>query len=359
MLYEFLQSHRADIIARTRAKVAARPAPAATDAELSEGIPLFFGQLIDILGKVGPGNDAMTAGAAKQGDDMLRSGFTVGQVVHGYGDVCQAVTELAFETGAPITVDEFHTLNRSLDDAIASAVTEFGRLREQDLVDEGTERLGVLAHELRNRLNTALLAFAILKDGTVSINGSTGTLLERSLTGLAQLIDGALAEVRLESTVQRRETVTLAAFIEEVEIGAALEARLKSQQLILESVPPGVMIRIDRQLLGAAVANLLQNAFKFTPPHGHITLRTRATPDRVLIEVEDQCGGLAPGTAEVLFGPFTQRNTNRTGLGLGLTIARKAVLVHDGELRAENHPGKGCVFTVDLPRAPSGTVGAG
>ena len=295
----------------------------------------------------------MGASATQQGDDMLRMGFTVGQVVHGYGDVCQAVTELAFERDAPITVDEFRTLNRCLDDAIAGAVTEYGRLRELSIIDHGTERLGALAHELRNRLNTAMLSFGILKDGSVTVGGSTGAVLERSLRGLADLIDGALAEVRVESKGQRLERIDLAEFIEEMEIAAIIEAKAGGHRLTVEPAEYGVVIEADRQLLAAAVANLIQNAFKFTRDGGHVWLRSQVTPDRVLIEIEDECGGLPPGQAEELFRPFTQRSTDRSGLGLGLSISRKAIHLNGGDLRVRNLPGHGCVFTVDLPRKGS------
>jgi len=350
MLHEFLSSQRDEIIGRTRTKAAARPAPRATSAEIDRGIPLFFDQLIDTLKGSTPGSNTMGASATQQGDDMLRMGFTVGQVVHGYGDVCQAVTELAFEREAPITVDEFRTLNRCLDDAIASAVTEYGRLRELSLVDSGTERLGALAHELRNRLNTAMLSFGILKDGSVTVGGSTGAVLERSLRGLAELIDGALAEVRVESKGQRQERIDLAEFVEEMEIAAIIEAKASGLELTVHPGEHGVIIEADRQLLAAAVANLLQNAFKFTRDGGHVRLTTRVTSDRVVIEIEDECGGLPPGQAEELFRPFTQRSTDRSGLGLGLSISRKAVQLNGGELGVRNLPGKGCVFTVDLPR---------
>jgi signal transduction histidine kinase len=264
--------------------------------------------------------------------------------------VCQSVTELAFELDAQITVDEFHTLNRCLDDAIAQAVTEYGRLRDQSLTDQGTERMGHLAHELRNRLSTAMLSFGILKGGAVGVGGPTGALLDRSLKGMNDIIDRSLAEVRLESTVQRRETILLAEFVEEMEIGAIIEAKAKGHQLTVEQAEYGVVIEADRQLLAAAVANLLQNAFKFTHDSSHVWLRTHATSDLVFIDIEDQCGGLPPGKAEALFRPFHQRSSDRSGLGLGLSISRKAVHLNGGEIRARNLPGKGCIFTVELPR---------
>ena len=150
MLHELLLAKKQAIIERARAKVASRPAPRATEEELLSGIPLFLDQLIEILRSSPTSGAALTEAATRHGGDLLYRGFTVAQVVHDYGSVCQAVTELAAETDALITADEFHTFNRCLDDAIAGAVTEYSRQREQTLTLQGTERLGELAHELRN-----------------------------------------------------------------------------------------------------------------------------------------------------------------------------------------------------------------
>jgi hypothetical protein len=139
VLHEFLESRRSDIIARTKAKVAVRPNPRFTEAELTNGVPLFVDQLIETL-KGAPLPDAMVVATTKHGSDLLRTGLTIGQVIHDYGYLGQAVTELAFEFDAKLTVDEFRLLNRCLDNAIAEAVTEYGRSRTQSLADQGTER---------------------------------------------------------------------------------------------------------------------------------------------------------------------------------------------------------------------------
>ena len=81
-----------------------------------------------------------------------------------------------------------------------------------------------------------------------------------------------------------------------------------------------------------------------------VILRTRATSDRVLIEVEDECGGLADGAADGLFRPFEQGAGDRSGVGLGLAICRRGVDALGGDVRVRDLPGKGCVFTVELPR---------
>jgi signal transduction histidine kinase len=275
--------------------------------------------------------------------------------------VCQAVTELAIELEASISADEFRTLNRCLDEAIAQAVTEHARLRELSLSERGTERLGFFAHELRNLLSNAQLAFDVLQGGTVGMGGSTGMLLGRNLVALRDLIDRSLVAVRLEAGLQRRERVPLAHLIEEVALAAPVHARARGLQLTVTPVAAGSAIEVDRPLVAAALANLLQNAFKFSRANGHVVLRTDTTTatGRVLIDVEDECGGLPEGRAEDLFLPFEQRGRDRTGLGLGLTIARQGIETSGGEIRARNLPGKGCVFTIDLPLArresPTGT----
>jgi signal transduction histidine kinase len=85
-----------------------------------------------------------------------------------------------------------------------------------------------------------------------------------------------------------------------------------------------------------------------------VVLRARTADDaRLLIEVEDQCGGI-PDTEGDPFQSFgKRRGRDRTGLGLGLSIARKAVRAHGGDIHIRNMPDKGCVFIIDMPRAPT------
>jgi signal transduction histidine kinase len=350
VLYEFLSANRVAIIARTRAKVVMRPAPRATEEELLNGIPLFLDQLIDALTPSHVPSDAIVKAATEHGRNLLKRGFTVAQVVYDYGGVCQAVTELADENSASITAVEFQTLNQCLDDAIAQAVTEYAQLRERILTEDGRARSGELAHELRNALGSAMLAFEAINTGSVGPRGSTAALLGRSLRRLGNLINSSVAQTRLEAGIRTPERVSVRDFIEEVEVGAAMEASARGFALSVVYVEAGVCVQADRQLLAAAAANLLQNAFKFSHPKGHIELRTSTTEDRVSIEVEDECGGLPPGKAEELFQRFEQRGKDRTGLGLGLAISRTSVEADGGQIRVRNKPGIGCVFAIELPR---------
>src|SRR5688572_3134419 len=356
MLQEFIEIHRDEIIKRCRAKVATRSVPPPTEAEINHGVPLFLDQLVAALRSGGAKlNLEIAESAVLHGHDLLLQGFTVSQVVHDYGDVCQSITDLALEMSAPISTDDFRTLNRCLDDAIAGAVTEFGRGRNQSTLDgeaaRGGERLGFLAHELRNLMNTAILAFEVLKKGDVGVAGSTGRVLHRSLTGARDLIGRSLAEVRLTQGIENREQFLVSDFIEELTPAATMEADARGINFTVMPVENGVTIEADRQVLAAVVGNVLQNAFKFTRPRTAVTLRVGASAERVLIEIEDECGGLPGASTDVLFRPFEQRSADRTGLGLGLAFSRWGAEANGGRIYARDLPGKGCVFTVDLPRA--------
>jgi signal transduction histidine kinase len=354
MLHEFIAVHREEIIRRCRAKVAARSVPPPTAGAIDHGVPVFLDQLMDALRLGRETTSEISGSAIKHGHDLLCQGFTVSQVVHDYGDVCQAITELAVEVHAPISTDDFGTLNRCLDDAIAGAVTEYGRERHQSDVDgesaRASERLGFFAHEMRNLINTAVLAFDVLKTGNVGVRGSTGSVLHRSLMASAALITRSLAEVRLTQGVQNREQFLVAGFVEEIVSASSLDANARGISLIVAPVEDDVAIEADRQVLTAVVGNLLQNALKFTRPRTTVTVRVGASAERVLIEVQDECGGLPGGNVNELFRPFEQRSADRTGLGLGLAFSRWGAEANAGRIYARNLPGTGCVFTVDLPR---------
>lgn len=356
MLYEFVTTYRDAIITRAREKLTARPWPSASAQELENGVPLFLTQLSETLRLESTGaatpHGAIGSAATRHGSDLLALGFTVSQVVHDYGDICQAVTELAIEQNAPITTEEFRTLNGCLDTAIAEAVTEHARMTAASRSTEDSERSGHLAHETRDLLNTAILAYQSLKRGTVAINGSTGAVLGRSLMGLRDLVDSTLSDIRIAAKQQRRERVSVTPFLNDIAIAGGLHAEARGLRFALEPGDPEWAVAADPQLLASAVTNLLNNAFKYTPPGGRVVLRARTAEDaRLLIEVEDECGGIPDGEGDPFQSFGKQRGRDRTGLGLGLSIARKAVRAHGGDIHIRNTPDKGCVFIIDVPLA--------
>lgn len=374
MLHAFLSRHRVELVERCRSKVAARALPGPVMRELEHGISVFLDQLITTLrqeqaaaareggdgvarqGQSGaPASTAMGMSATAHGGELLRNGFTVEELVHDYGDLCQAITELALESGIPFTIGEFRTLNRCLDDAIANAITEYARQRDSLLAERQADafnvRLGHFAHELRNHLGTATLALMVLKTGGVGLASATGAVLDRSLVNLRNLIDRSLAEVRIHADAGMQvQRFSLADFIGDLKGSGDLEAAVKGCTLFVATVDPQLAVEADRDLLFSAVGNLLQNAFKFTRAGTEVTLHAHAAGDRILIDIGDECGGLPGGDTTSLFAPFAQGSADRSGLGLGLSISRRSVEANQGRLGVRDQPGHGCVFTIDLPR---------
>jgi signal transduction histidine kinase len=354
-LYDFITADKTDILSLARQKIIARKWPTVSSLELEHGLPLFLSQLAETLrlrASAEPySSTAIGNSAGKHGGEALAKNFSVAQLVHDYGDLCQAITETAVVKRVEISAQDFQTLNACLDDAIAGAVTEFSRQREEALGEGEAERLGYLTHELRNCLSTAMLSFAALKSGKVAVGGSTGAICERSLAAMRDLIDTTISEVRLAAGNQEPKRMSVARFMRDAEGAASLQAAQREMDVTFSEVPDDVMVHADPQLLSSALFNLIQNAFKFSVPHAHVMVRVSANAV-VSIEVEDECGGLPEGNAEALFTPFGgRRGRDRTGLGMGLNISRKAVRAIGGDIAVRNLPGKGCIFAIEIPTA--------
>jgi hypothetical protein len=391
-LVEFLKANEQEILDSTEemssALAGVRPAP----DPAKRGLPIFFKQLMYVL-EHAPANPeqpavdndgmaraasasdepaiAVAAGrpydvevarsAGAYGRELQLLGYTLSHVVHAYGAICQSITQLAIARNAVISNEEFRELNRCLDTAIAGAVTVFHAASAEGNHKRETEHLGFLAHELRNGLAIVNTTLQVIKNGTVGFGGSTGQVLDRALKRIQELIDRSLAEVRLRVDPKvHKETISFVQLIDQVVVAAEIETRLKRPRLEIE-IDPALQVEADQYLLFSAVSNLVQNAIKYTHPGGTIRIRGRMAGSQTIIEVEDECGGLTSSTPEELFKPFEQQHKNHEGLGLGLTIAQRAVALHDGQIAVENLPGRGCIFRISLPstRGTPSTLAAG
>ena len=354
MLLDFITKNRDTIIAIARARAAMRSPARRAEPELATDVRLSLDQLADALQRPeGSTKETMERSAAKHAAAVFALGYTVAQVVHDYGDVGQAITELAMAAHAPIAADHFRTLNRCLDNAIAEAVTEYARHERRLLVEGETERAGSLAHEMRNRLGSVQIGFAMITNGRAPVAGAVASVVARNLQQMAALVERSLMEVRVDSGRSQRQRVHLHELMAEAEVEGSMAASTHGVSLRVAPTDAGIDVDADPLVLAGAVANLLQNAFKFTPAGGSVVLSASIAGARVGIDVEDQCGGLPPNTAEQLFAAFQQRGTDRSGLGLGLFISRKGIEASDGLIRVRDVPGRGCVFTIDLPRIPT------
>jgi signal transduction histidine kinase len=357
MLHELITIHRDAIIRRARTR--AMPGQATqSESELESGVADFLTQISEILRAETTATSfsphALGVSAARHGGNLRALGFTVSQVVHEYGNISEAVAGVAIEQQTSISTEEFRTLNRCLDTAIAQAVTEHGQSTGGLKSAVEVERLGQLTNDIRSMLDTALLAFGILKRGAVAINGSTGLVLGRTLMGLHDLVDSTMSDVRMAGNQQRRERVAVTSLLNDLTVAASLHAEYLGLQFAIEPIDATWAIDADPQLIASAVTNLLNNAFKYTRAGGSVTLRARNEDGRLLIEVEDQCGGIPEFEGDPLHRG--RETTDSDSGGLGLSIARDAVQAHGGDIYIRNMPGAGCTFVIEVPLAEAVAV---
>jgi signal transduction histidine kinase len=367
VLHDFIDTYRDVIVAQTL-EGSRGPGRLTESAEGKDAVVSFLVHLseelrIDAESLPAPfGGETHDASARAHAAQLWADGCDAAQIARDYGGICQAITGIAIQQDAWITTREFHLLNRHVDTAIADGVTEHARLTAERRGKEEVQHLGQAAHDLRDLLSGATLAFQTLIARGLPPADASSAVLGRSLAGLRSRVDRMLLGVRAAVVKPQRQRLPLAAFIGEVAEAAQLHADERGVYLTVAPVDPALAVEGDPQLLASAVMVLLHNAIKFTPRGERVMLTTRAEEGRVLLDVQDQCGGIEPGRGD-LFQPFCeQRRANRSGLGIGLSIARDAARLHGGDIRIRNMPGRGCVFSLDLPCCPAVAeceVGAG
>jgi signal transduction histidine kinase len=380
-LYEFLMSNQTEILAETERKTRDLAGIRPSSDQLKRGLPIFYQLLVKVLllekntksalipDRAGmaigaekndeqaiaeasgrPNDAALAAAAGLHGEELLRLGYTLSHVVHAYGAICQAITEMATERNVGISSRDFKDLNRCLDIAIAGAVTGYQSHRNIQEVKRENEHVGFLAHELRNALSTINISLQLIRRGTVGFSGSTGHVLDQGLKRIATLIDRSLMEVRLNvDPYIHVETINLLQLVDQICVTAEIQAQSKSQIIELQ-IDPTLVVKADQELFYSALSNIIQNALKYTRTHGKVLARGESVGKQLIIEVEDECGGLSSVVTSDLFEPFQQRHENREGLGLGLTIAQRAITLNRGTIDVVNLPGKGCIFRITLPQ---------
>lgn len=317
-------------------------------AELLDHMPSFVDEIIAALYPDALPLPRSSASAEEHGEQRLRLGFDVGEVVREYGALHECILQVASEAGHRITEHDNLLVVKWLNGGIADAVVQYTHQRDLELQRQESEHLGFIAHELRNPLGLALLAFQRLQR-TELAESRTAEMLDRSLRRTSDMISSVLTHAALRIGVEPRlGRIALRSFLAEIEAEAEVQAQAKRLTLSLDA-PEELIVDADERLLRSAVSNLVHNALKFSQEGARIEIRARIADSRLLIEVADGCGGLPAGQAEELFAPLVQRSDNRSGFGLGLSIALQAAEAHHGTIKVRDVPGTGCTFTIDLP----------
>ena len=353
-LHEVLSVRRDEVLDRWQRMVQGTLTPEAmSSVELVDHLPLFLREVIAALrADVGLTSEASSPEdsetAAGHGEQRLRLGFSLDAVVREYGALREAILATGATAGASMSFRELQIVFDTTISGIAQAVTQYAQQRDLEMQRQHSEHFAFIAHELRDPLSSATLAFQLLEAQLPAGSRLVGAL-GRGLLRTSELVDQTLQTARVASGIAlRRQWTTLRALFDDVELGASSEAESKGVELkvVIES---DERINLDVRLVRSAVGNLLRNGVKYTSPGSTVVLRGRIANERAVIEIEDRCGGLPPGRVEEAFAPFVRLDDRQGGFGLGLAIAKQAVDAHGGSIRVQNLPDKGCVFVLELP----------
>jgi signal transduction histidine kinase/CheY-like chemotaxis protein len=216
--------------------------------------------------------------------------------------------------------------------------------------------LATLSHELRNPLAPIRNGLAILKERIPEELDDIGAMMERQMSMATRLIDDLLDASRIDrgKLDLRKEAVTVESFVNAAIETARPNIEAKGHELLVRHAARTLFVDGDPTRLAQVVANLLNNAAKFTPAKGRITISMRAKSGAAVIRVRDNGMGLAAADLDSIFEMFVQLDSSKTqagaGLGLGLALARSLITLHGGELTAQSGgPGKGSEFRIILP----------
>lgn len=348
-LHEFMSARRDEILATCQAELAG----AQGREELKRYVEEFFDETLRAVRRdsgIRDSSSPLPEGsetAARFGAERQRAGLAVTDVPVLFSAISQALAKTGEKYELTISAEEYRILNRCLDAGVATSIENFwqeDKVRENQLI---TERFGFVAHELRNALGNATLAFKLLRSGNLDLNGRTADVVARNLARMDALVVQSLARVQLDVGVTPELTpVHVASVLRNVEASAIPDRGIS---LVLE-LDEHVFIAADEMLLASAVSNLVNNAIKFSPPGATVWLRGYTEQGRALIEVEDHGGGLKHENPAEIFKPYVKRKAgNSKGTGLGLAIAMSAVKAMNGDLGVVDEPGHGCLFTMAFP----------
>jgi len=220
------------------------------------------------------------------------------------------------------------------------------------------EFLATLSHELRNPLAPISHSLEILKQPTAdqALHDQARQTIERQMSQMVRLVEDLLnlSRISRDKLRLRKTETTIAAVVEQAVETVRPLAERRGQSLEVDLPAEPLRLMADPARLSQVLSNLLHNACKFTDPGGHISVRVEDRDGELCVMVRDDGAGIASNQLNSIFEMFTQSEqtlaNSTSGLGIGLTLAKRLVEMHGGRISAHSEGlGKGSEFRVVLP----------
>jgi signal transduction histidine kinase len=351
LLHEFMSDHRDEILELCRKRL--RDSVAA-DGALEHDVCIFFDEIVRALrshhGLEAAGSPLVgqSEAAARLGEQQQRAGLQPAKVPFIFGAISNAIGQAGERHGLAINADEYAVFNQCIDAGVATSIENFWNGEKAQQQQQMSERFGHLAHELRRALGNAALAFKLLRAGDLELRGRTASVLANNLVRMETLVARTLGALQLDSGMSLElRPLRVATVLRQLQASAIPERAIS----VTLEVDDSLHVNADEMWLTSAISNLLHNAIKFSRTGAQVSLACRAEPEGVVIEVEDECGGLAPLDPAELLPPCGTGGGQAAQWGPGLALSQRAVEAMAGRMTVQDHPGVGCSFKVTFPAA--------
>jgi len=349
---DFLRRNRSVLVAKWEAKVrASLPADASLKADTRrDSRHLFLDGVIEALahGRGSTVEEGRTAIAGADDGQRQIAGHGGAHRVRECGLLLASVVELAEEKeGAALGGRELLEIATCLFSGAAAAVEQHAEYQEEQQRRSSFAYFAYVVHELGSPLAAVRLGWDLISR-TGELDASSCEILTRSLAQLTELIEHSATLLQVASGVDAgRERVQVDELVADTLAASIVDADAKRIRIDVDALP--LVVEADHRLLRFAVTNLLRNAVRFTREGGGVAIRSRLSEHGVLIEVEDGRGESPTDGAEQLFSALEAVSRDHGEFGPDLASSKQVMETHGGTLRVKHVPGRGCIFTIELP----------
>ena len=358
LVASLVRARRDEILSRWRQQVRKLPAARHLDAPtINDQVPELLDVLAEALLQHQEETDAETMSISKE-HGLLRwqEGFNIGEVVAEYNILRRCLLEIAEEEGIAVSGSMFHVVNKVFDEAIAKAITAFETMMVIELQRRHKEQIAFVLHDLRTPLSAMSLATGVLVRSLT--DDERRPTVEHALAVLHNNIKRISQQVRHILTGARTLDKSFAAQFTQLNLRNQVESIIVDLEPLATAadtelkneIGDEIEVYSDQLLLTQILQNLLSNAIKFTT-QGTIEVGAREIDGGRAIEcwVKDTGQGIPSDQINKIFEKF-ETTDQEEGTGLGLTIVKEIVELHEGHIRVESEVGRGSTFTFVLPR---------
>lgn len=298
---------------------------------------------------------AIPARAAEEhGRSRLDLGYGLAELGEEYNSLREALLEAVDQAAIRLDNDTAKALHGAVDQAHRLGVERYIRLQQERLKDMQSEFLARLVHDFRGPLSTALNSIELLRKRGFGTPADLKNLnhIELAARRVLFLVDGELAtsQAMTGSVHVQPEDVDVKVLVDQCLDILRPRFEAKNIEMVL-ALPSSMRVRSDGLLLGQVLQNLIENAVKYTPEGGRVTIEGAVAQGGMTLSVSDTGRGIAQDLLPLVFDMYHRTERISPGRGIGLSVVKTLIDAMGGNVQVESQVGRGSRFTITLPHA--------